>query len=187
MESTEECVRRAQEGDDVAFTRLVRDVYPQLYRWALVQTGSADDAEDVVQSALIRMHRHLPGFRHDARLTTWLYAIVRRASADWRRASRRRQVRERHYEVEAPEYTGSPARQLDAERARTVLHAALRALPVRQREVFDMAELQGMPATEVAELLALSPNTVRVHLLRARRAMRAGVLARHPHVLEELS
>lgn len=185
MDIAADRVRRAQAGDELAFTRLVHDVYPQVYRWALIQTGAPDDADDVAQAAIIRMYRHLHDFRHDARFTTWLYAIVRRASADWRRTHRRRAAREQRYEGDPP--AGKAAVSgIDADGLLAELRAALRELPVRQREVFDLFELQGLPAGEIAALLDLSPDTVRVHLLRARRRLRGVLLARRPFLLEEL-
>ena len=48
---------------------------------------------------------------------------------------------------------------------------------MRQREVFDLVDLQGLDPKEAAELLEMNPNTVRVHLLRARRRMRREMLA----------
>lgn len=186
MEPTEDLVRRAQEGDDVAFTRLVREVYPRVYRWALVQTISPDDAEDVAQAALVRMHRHIREFRHGARFTTWLYAIVRRAAADCRRAQRRRQAREQRYSNERVLVQEPHGAAIDAERALAAVHDVLRDVPLRQREVFDLVELQGVPQADVAELLNMRPSTVRVHLLRARRTIRSRLLERSPHMMEEL-
>ena len=48
---------------------------------------------------------------------------------------------------------------------------------MRQREVFDLVELQGLKPIEAADLLEMNPNTLRVHLLRARRAMREEMLS----------
>ena len=48
---------------------------------------------------------------------------------------------------------------------------------MRQREVFDLVDLQGLEPKEAAELLEMNPNTLRVHLLRARRRMRREMLA----------
>jgi len=60
-------------------------------------------------------------------------------------------------------------------------------LPERQREVFDLVELQGYTAVEAAEMLAMSASTVRVHLLRARRTLRARIMERHPALAEDCS
>jgi len=60
-----------------------------------------------------------------------------------------------------------------------------RELPGRQREVFHLTEVEGLAATEVAERLGMNPVTVRAHLFRARRALRARILARHPELAED--
>ncbi|MBR9989535.1 MAG: RNA polymerase sigma factor, partial [Gemmatimonadetes bacterium] len=89
-EIPDELVRAAKGGDTLALSRLLEMVRPRAYRWALVQTGSPDDAEDIVQEALLRATRGIGGFAFTARFTTWLHAIVRSATADWRRTRRRR-------------------------------------------------------------------------------------------------
>jgi RNA polymerase sigma-70 factor (ECF subfamily) len=66
------------------------------------------------------------------------------------------------------------------------LRDAFHTLPARQREVLALVDLEGWPATVVAERLGIAPATVRVHLLRARRALRSWILDRHPELVEEL-
>jgi len=175
---------RAARGDESAFGRLVREVRPRLYRWALVQSGDADDAEDITQAALLRLHRSLAGFQFESRLSTWLFTLVRSAAADWRRAANRRGQRQQWYAASQVTATPAPERS-DEARLLALVREQLGALPARQREIFDLRELQGRTAPEVAELLGLSESTVRVHLLRARRAIRARVLARHAGMLED--
>jgi DNA-directed RNA polymerase specialized sigma24 family protein len=59
-------------------------------------------------------------------------------------------------------------------------------LPARQREVFDLIDLQGYSPAEAAHLLAMNGTTVRVHLLRARRRLRTRILEMHPHIMEDV-
>ena len=68
----------------------------------------------------------------------------------------------------------------DIEMKRTVglIRTLLGELPLKQREVFDLVDLQGLKPKEAAEMLEMNPNTARVHLLRARRTMRREMLAR---------
>ncbi len=58
-------------------------------------------------------------------------------------------------------------------------------LPRRQREVFELVDMRGHSPVEVAKRLGISPATVRVLLLKARRAIRSRMLAAHPRLLEE--
>lgn len=176
-EPTAEAIRRAQEGDNLALERIVRTVYPLMYRWALLRTADPDDADDVAQSALVLVHRHLPEFGFGSRFTTWLYTIVRRVALDWRRAHGRRVAREQHYARDVLHgATPAETERVDLERRLALLREALASLTPRQREVFDMIELQGMDASEVAQIMGLSASTARVHLLRARRAVRSWML-----------
>jgi RNA polymerase sigma-70 factor (ECF subfamily) len=63
--------------------------------------------------------------------------------------------------------------------------ALFRDLPVRQREVFYLVDIEGHEAMEVASRLGLRPVTVRAHLFRARHTLRSRILARHPEIAEE--
>jgi len=171
--------RRAAAGDELAFERLARAIRPRLYRWALVQAGDADDAEDITQAALLRLRGGLRGFRFGARLSTWLFTLVRSAAADWRRAARRRLHRHLSYAASQPRST-PPAERSEEARLLALVRERFRSLPARQREIFDLVELQGESAAVVAEQLGLSESTVRVHLLRARRAVRMATEDRAP-------
>ncbi len=61
----------------------------------------------------------------------------------------------------------------------------LRNLPPRQREVFALADLDDVAPVEIAERLGMNPITVRAHLFRARRTIRARLLALHPDLVRE--
>jgi RNA polymerase sigma-70 factor (ECF subfamily) len=58
------------------------------------------------------------------------------------------------------------------------------ALPTRQRQVFDLADLQGFEPSEIGEMLCMNPVTVRANLCKARRAIRAKILERYPEMAE---
>jgi RNA polymerase sigma factor (sigma-70 family) len=61
----------------------------------------------------------------------------------------------------------------------------LEELSDRQREVFDLVDLQGIAAVEVGAMLGMEPVTVRSHLFRARRAIRKRILESHPELVED--
>jgi RNA polymerase sigma-70 factor (ECF subfamily) len=175
-------VGAAQHGDEAALARLLEEVRPRLYRWALIQTGSPDDAEDIVQEALLRAVRALGSFQHAARITTWLHTIVRSTAADWRRTRKRR-------EALLQQRTAAPAVARQPEPAGPLLDVvrdSLGTLPARQREAFDLVDLQGYTPAEAAVMLDMNATTVRVHLLRARRRLRTRILEMHPHIVEDV-
>lgn len=178
-------IRHAQRGDAAALEAVARAALPKLRRWARALVASADDADDIAQAALIRATRRLDAFHFQARLDTWLYGILRREVAEhFRRAGRERRRRAR-VAARAEVWGGPQVPDVDAERAADRIRAAFRDLPGRQREVFDLVDLQGLSPTEAAGLLGLAAPTVRVHLLRARRTLRALMIDIEPALVED--
>src|SRR5436309_8303451 len=84
-------VADARAGDRSAFDELVRRTYVDTYTLALRLTADEEDARDVVQEAYLRAWKALPGFRQDARFTTWMYRIT--ANAAYTAVKRRRRHR----------------------------------------------------------------------------------------------
>ena len=173
--------RRATKGEREALGRLAGALRPLICRWALVMTGDPSDAEDVAQQVLMKMMASMEGFDGRSRVTTWAYRITRNASLDHqRRAKRDRRLAEKaeRLALAEPPRPDDPLDDIEMKRTMRLIRILLAELPMRQREVFDLVDLQGLEPREAAELLEMNPNTLRVHLLRARRRMRTEMLAR---------
>jgi RNA polymerase sigma-70 factor, ECF subfamily len=179
---TEESLERLAEAaaaDEAAFERLVRRCYERIHRWALVATGDPDDADDVVQEALVRMHRSLADYRRESRFTTWLYRVTRSAAVDHgrRRAARiRKRLRWSRYRDATHQEPPGVVAGIEQERQVAMVRAFWNDLPRRQRQIFDLVDLQGHAPSEVAEMLELNAATVRAHLFKARRTLRTKLL-----------
>ncbi len=173
---------RARRGDTAAFAEVVEACRPLIYRWSVVVTGDLDDAEDVTQEVLVRLHHSLGRYRVDAKFTTWLYRITQNAARDRLRSRQRRQRFALETETMSnPEGEGPAGRMLGAELG-AVVRQFLTSLPERQRQVLDLVDLQDHTPTEAATMLDLDAGTVRAHLHRARRTMRSHVLAHYPEL-----
>ncbi|HEX8906065.1 MAG TPA: RNA polymerase sigma factor [Longimicrobiaceae bacterium] len=179
---------RARTGDEGAFASLANAVRDQVRRWALVRTGDPDDAEDVAQTVVIRVHRGLARFEGRSRFTTWLYRLTANAAVEMARGRGRRT--RLHDAVGAGETGAAPElrdriSEMENERAAALVRSFFAELQGRQREVFDLVDLQGFTPAEAAEMLEIEPPTARVHLLRARRAIRERILAAHPTLMDD--
>ena len=186
-EPMEAMVDRARSGDERAFAELATAVRGQVHRWALVRTGDADDAEDVAQTVVIRLHRHLHAFEGRSRFTTWLYRLSASAALDWVKGRGRR---ERAHLASADPGALSAATDdrisaLENERTAALVRSFFAELPARQREVFDLVDLQGFTPAEAGEMLEIEGVTARAHLFRARRAIRERILAAHPNARDD--
>ena len=171
---------RARKGEREALGRLAGALRPLICRWALVMTGDPHDAEDVAQIVLMKMLASMEGFDGRSRVTSWVYRITRNASLDHQRSRRQDQRLAEKAEWSARAETprlDDPLDDIEMKRTLRLIRTLLRELPMRQREVFDLVDLQGLKPREAADLLEMNPNTLRVHLFRARRSMRKEMLA----------
>jgi RNA polymerase sigma-70 factor (ECF subfamily) len=176
-------IDEVREGDRGAFGRLAERIERTVHRWAESFTGDEDEADDVTQDVLILVQRRLPQFEGKSRFSTWLFRITRNVALNRRRRELRRN---RRLEEMPPSPTSTITRDDfdDLRLARLVLRY-FDDLPARQREVFELADIQGLSAPEIGVRLGMKPVTVRANLFKARRTIRQRMLAHHSKMVEE--
>jgi RNA polymerase sigma-70 factor, ECF subfamily len=173
--SDEVLARRAGLGDREAFTAIVHRHGPALYRYAIRLLDSPADAQDAVQEAFIGAWRGLSGYRGDAGLRTWLFALVRRKA--YPRLTRFRASGSRpHLSVDEVAETladrhADPAAVHSSTALLAALDAALRMLPERQRSAWILRQVEELTYAQIASILAVSPDAVRGLLERARTSL----------------
>lgn len=175
---------------DPAFLARVRE---DMLRFARLQLGSDDEAEDAVQEALAGALKNATNFRGEAALKTWIIAILKNKVADILRQRQRRpvvasQIQETDQEGALPAVfdrkgmwrdAARPARWEDPEadlhssQFLAVFDACLNRLPPQQGRVFMMREVVELETQEICTELGLSVSNVHVILHRARLALRA--------------
>jgi RNA polymerase sigma-70 factor, ECF subfamily len=183
----EEIVARVLGGEKKLFELLVRRYNQRLYRVAFGILGDDGEAEDVMQDAYVRAYSHLAQFAGAARFSTWLTRIaVYEALA---RARRRRRVVEIDAMPDSFQEKFTSAAERDPEEQaidrdlRSVLEAALRALPELYRPVVVMRDVEGLSTAETADCLGLSEPLVKVRLHRGRALLRRDLASRASGVL----
>ena len=168
--SERELVERCRSGDETAFQELV-DRYKGLV-FALIARTVQDrsHAEDLAQDVFLRVHRGLPYFRGEARLSTWIYRIVANVcvhdsarpaaiSLDDERAGR-----------QAP--PSASDRQFGDFELRDRLEKAIARLPRNYRLLIAAHYLEGVQYEDLAEALDLPLGTVKTQLYRAKQQLR---------------
>ena len=178
-------VEEVRSGRPAAFERLVARVQDRVRAWASRFTDDEDAADDVAQEVLIGLERRVSRFSGASRFSTWLFAVTRNVALSQRRRDQRRaMLLERQLEVGGIEQ-GTVEQDPDAVRLASLVVQYYDALPKRQRSIFEMVDLQGMTPAEVARQLGMEQVTVRAHLFKARRAIRARMLEQHERMLKE--
>lgn len=174
------------DRDASTFADFVARYKPIVFRWALGMLGSRDDAEDVTQETFVIVWQKLDTVRHDAALNTWMYRITSRVANKHRRhAGRRRLLTSMPWSRSEPNvYITDPGGRVDRERTVARIFELAHALPKRQRQLFDLCDLQGLSPQEAAEILEMNPVSARASLFKARAAVRMDLLRTHPRFTE---
>lgn len=162
---------RYQRGDRTAFGILVKRYERPLFTFASRFLGRSELARDVTQESFLRVVKRAQEFRHEARFSTWIFAIVRNLCIDELRKSKHR----RHLSLDesrdgAPNLSESksmsdtrpdPERETLGLELGRELKDAFGSLPEDQLEVFLLRELAGLPFAEIAEISGVSENTIK--------------------------
>jgi RNA polymerase sigma-70 factor, ECF subfamily len=164
------------------FGSLVALLQRRALRIAYHYLRDAADADEAVQDAFVKVFLHIEQYREELSFDVWFMRILVNACLD-RLKSRTRQQRwiatpldDAHDERPVEQAAGTaPSTEQDLlarERWKQVLNAVA-TLPDRQRLVFTLSHLDERTAAEISEATGMSPATVRVHLFRAIRKLRA--------------
>jgi RNA polymerase sigma-70 factor (ECF subfamily) len=181
VQRMDDVISLARAGNTDAFTELVRTLQPTVFRWSLTFARDADDADELTQETFVRVHRKLDQYRGDSSLEGWVYGITRSLALQNNRKTKRRTLLA---VASLPGidsvYTTDPGGRVDRQRVAEYIRHFFLELPPRQREAFDLVDLQGFDPAEVAELTGVKAATIRGNLFKARAAIRAHLLAVHP-------
>jgi RNA polymerase sigma-70 factor (ECF subfamily) len=170
-------VRLAQAEDKEAFEELVRRHQHRVFAVASGILRRREDAEDIAQQVFVKAYFSLKRFDQRAAFSTWLYKITVNECWD---LLRKRKVRPLVYESDLSE---EQARQFGAQQEREATGADVRTrlearqrverllegLETRDRTMLILKEVEGFSVEEIAEIMNLNANTVKVRLFRARR------------------
>jgi RNA polymerase sigma-70 factor (ECF subfamily) len=155
---------------DTDALRVVSQYEPALRRLAASYESDPSLVEDLLQEILFAIVRAFPAWRRECSERTFVYRVAHnRAMTHRTRRPPRGDDLDRASRVADP--SASPEEAVSARQRRDALFAALRSLPIAQRQLLSMA-LEGLVAREIAEVLGITENNVAVRLSRARASLR---------------
>ncbi len=153
---------------------------PRIQRYLGRLVGESE-AEDLTQEVFAKVHQALAGFRGDAKIATWLYRIATNAALDRLRGSSARRdapledTLEEDAEAVSP-WTGESPRSPESQVAFQAMNECIRefilGLPESYRTVLVLADLEGLPDRELAEVLGVSREAAKIRLHRARERLK---------------
>ncbi len=198
----QELIGRMQAGDTTAVADLASTYGPRIHQLAFRYLKNWEDAEEVTQDVLMKVHRKIDAFRGDAALSSWIYRITFNTAM-----SRLRNGRfSRPHEVAQPDVVSSEGIERTAQEPkdwtsladdqvmrgemRRRLVQALTHLPTVYRVPVLLRDIQGLSTEEASVILKVKPQTLKSRLHRGRLILRehladfAGGLALHSREIE---
>ncbi len=173
-------------GDRVARDRLLSDAARLTLPVAYRLLGDRDEARDVCQEVMIRLHRSLARLDTSRSVGPYVRRIAVNVCRD-QLAKRSRSVRE-VTSVELPRLAAAGPgvdTQVDRRRLRDSIQACLDRLPEGERTAFVLCRVQGLTSAEAGEQMQCSAVTVRGYVHRARKRVREMLVDMHPDLVED--
>ncbi|MGH7856239.1 MAG: sigma-70 family RNA polymerase sigma factor [Candidatus Binatia bacterium] len=176
-------------GEEGAYRELLTLYGGRLLAVARRILRNEEEARDALQEAFLQAFRALPRFEGQSRISTWLHRIVVNAALMKIRSKKARpeepiepllptfQV-DGHSTVDFREWEDGAERQLERTETRQLVRAAIERLPDTYRNILILRDIEELDTAEVAELLGITANAVKIRLHRARQALR-GLLDPH--------
>lgn len=164
-------VRRFQDGDADAVSALFELHAERIFAYALHQTGSREDAEEIVLEAFQKAFEKAAMFRGDSPFRGWLFGIARNLCRD-------RQRQPRLPVLEADDLDGwqtDDGRTAAQMETQTQVREALSRLPEEQKLVMMLCDVEGWDAKEAAAIMDKTLMATKSLLYRARRGLRAAL------------
>ena len=173
-------IRRAQKGDQEAFREIVERYQAKVFSIIHGVVRNRNDAEDIAQQVFTKIYFSLPKFDFRSALVTWIYKITVNECYDYLRKRKARpltleaDMSENHLRLidnmEAP--SRNPAKDLGRRaELREYVTKLLDKLSEEERYLLVMKEMEGYAVEELARMVSLNENTVKVKLFRARQKL----------------
>lgn len=165
-------IARCQQGDEQAFRELVDRHKDMVFAVIARSSAGRSRVEDLAQEVFLKIYRGLPYFRGEAKLTTWIFRIILNLLSE--ESQRRRGSREVPLEVERPAHEPRAHDRSPSDlELRDRLEKAMVQLPPHYRLLVAGHYLNDVKYEDLAEALDMPVGTVKTHLHRAKKQLRA--------------
>ena len=173
-----ELIRRTLDGDDTAFTQLVRKYQKPVHALAWRKLGDFHTAEEITQDTFLKAYQKLATLKEPQRFSSWLYVIAARLCVAWLRKKRllTQSLEETNLvQLEKAAYSGyviEENQRTFAETQREVVKKLLAKLPESERTIITLHYFGEMSSAQIGEFLGVSANTIRSRLRRAQQRLK---------------
>ena len=171
MQTESDIIQQCRDGNKEAFRWLVQQHQRLVFSLALKMLADEEEAKDVVQETFIRVWQRISDYNPQKPFTTWLYTIASRFCLD--------RLKQMHRILSLPEDEGVLQRFANDEQQTlensewvSIVRMLAEGLSPKQKLVFTLCQLEGLPSSEVEQITGLDAKQVKSNLYVARQTIR---------------
>ncbi len=170
-----EILSRVLQGDQQAYAEIVKRYQSFVFTIALRYTPNREDAEEIAQDCFVKAYRSLSDFRGESKFTTWLYTIVTTTCLTFLRKKKLETHsldNEKVFELADSVDSGFRANQVEQKSRVNMVNRAISLLSPDDAHIITLFYKGEQSLDEIAKILGLESNTVKVRLHRARQRLK---------------
>ena len=182
--SDKELLFALRDGDETALDEIIERKTSALLQLAFRILGDREEARDIVQVTFFRLWENRDRFDQRWSPNTWIYRIATNLAIDQLRSRQSRQRYNEPYRLHLQSAeslkASRPLGELGEGEVLGIFQELAAELTEKQRTIFLLREVEGLPSKEVAEITDCRESTVRNHLFNARKILRKALIERYP-------
>ena len=162
---------RAQKGDSVAYSHLLKEVIPYIRKKITIKLGAWEASDDLIQDVLIAIHKSKRTFHPSKPFLPWLGAVIRYKMIDQIKMRQKIVEKEILDEEAVTKFSSTENNSIDGE----LISEALKSLPEGLRRAIHLTKLYGLSTVEAASRENISPEAMRARVSRAYKQLRKSI------------
>ncbi len=183
-------IEKARSGDEASFEQLIEGCKTRAYNTALRYLKNEEDAMDALQESFIKIFRHIGNFKGNSKFDTWVYRIVVNSCKDFIKKNEKqkndislhKQGEDGEGILEIPDYSCLPEKVLESKVTGSILLDCLEKIPLEQKEIIILRDIQGFTYAEISEILDCSIGTVKSRINRSRQKLKQKLLEQYDDI-----
>jgi RNA polymerase sigma-70 factor (ECF subfamily) len=181
-----EIIGKVLRGDKQFFAELVKRYQDFVFTVALRYTNNRQDAEDIAQDVFLKAYRSLAGFRHNSKFSTWLYAITVNTCSSFLR-KKKIETHSMHDDKIFEQLTALDPEYNSSQRSNThLVNKVVGLLHPDDALIITLFYKGEQSVDEVAQILGITINNVKVKLHRARQRLKEKLETVYPEEFKEM-
>lgn len=178
--SDKQLVERVLRGDHHAFGLIVKDTQKLVGQIVGRMISHAEDRKDIIQDVYLKTFKHLSGFRHAAKLSTWIGNIAYNTCINFLKRRRLRVVGDEGFpEAAAYDYDGGTEALIEGRELAGIIAARIEELPPLYKILLVLFHQEGLSYSDIGQITSLPEGTIKSYLFRARKQLKESVLMQY--------